>query len=120
MEDVLGYVILYTFAAVAILFPLFVIVQSIINFVRASDGLGSIIIKAVVALSVWAFLSFTFVLITFMYVFEVSGMENRTANLRMTILTIVLTIIYMAVALALGYWVRLQPGWRTLRKAQSG
>lgn len=121
MEDVIGWVILYTFAAVGVVFPLFVIVQSIVNFVRASDGRAAIVIKGLVALAVWAFLSFSFVMIAFMYVFEVGGMTDRAAaDRRMTILTIILTLIYILVGLVMAYWVRLQPGWKTLRKVRSG
>jgi formate hydrogenlyase subunit 3/multisubunit Na+/H+ antiporter MnhD subunit len=119
MEDIIGYVIIYTFATAGVVLPLFVIVQSIVNFARASDGLGTIILKALLVLGAWAFLTFTFVMIAFMYVFEVSGMrDNAAASRRMTILTAVLTLIYVAVGVALGYWVRLQPGWRTLRQSR--
>ncbi|MCA1557587.1 MAG: hypothetical protein LC731_03490, partial [Acidobacteria bacterium] len=85
MEDIIGQIILYTFTAVAVAFPLFVVVQSIFNFALASDGRGTIVLKALVVLIVWAFISFVFVLITFMYVFEVSSLDNITAGRRMTI-----------------------------------
>jgi hypothetical protein len=121
LEDVVGFVILYTFAAVAVIFPLYVIIRSVINFARATDGRGTIVIKALVSLGIWAFLSFTFVMIAFMYVFEVGDMADReAASRRMTILTIVLTVIYIAVGLVMAYWVRLQPGWRTLHKTRRG
>lgn len=118
MQDVIGWIIMYAFAGAAILFPLFVIIQSIMNFVRATDGRGAIIIKALTVLGVWAFLTFTFVLITFMYVFEVGEMRDRAAaDRRVTMLAVVLTLIYLAVGALMAYWVRLQPGWKTLREA---
>lgn len=119
-EDLIGFVILYTFAAAAILFPLYVIVRSVINFARASDGRGTILIKALVALSAWIVLSLIFVFIPIMYVFEPGNVDRATADRRMTILTAMLTLIYIAVGLAMAYWVRLQPGWRTLRSSRKG
>lgn len=121
MEDAIGLIIIYTFSAMAVVFPLFVVIQSIFNLVRATDGRGTIIIKALVVLGVWAVLSFIFVMIVFMYVFEVSNIADRAvASRRMTILSTVLTLIYIAAGLAMGYWVRLQPGWKTLQKNRGG
>src|SRR5215212_10027547 len=119
MEDFLGLVILYTFAAVGVAFPLYVIVRSVINFVRATDGRAAIVIKALVSLSVWGFLTLIFIFIPIMLVFEPGTTDRATADRRITIVTVVLTCIYIAAGLALGYWVRLQPGWKTLRKAQT-
>jgi hypothetical protein len=120
MEDAIGIVILYAFAAVAIIFPLFVIVQSIMNLSRASDGRGTIVLKAIIVLGVWVVLSLICVMIPIMFVFEPGrGVDAATANRRVTVLTIVLTLIYIAVGLAMAYWVRLQPGWKTLSKSAS-
>jgi glucan phosphoethanolaminetransferase (alkaline phosphatase superfamily) len=119
LEEIIGQIILYTFTAFAVAFPLFVIVQSIFNFARASDGRGTIILKALVVLAIWAFISFVFVMITFMYVFEVNRLDNATASHHVTILTVVLTLVYIVLALVMGYWVRLQPGWKTLRKLKA-
>lgn len=119
MEDVIGLIILYTFGAVAVIFPLFVIIQSVWNMVRASDGRATIVLKAALVLGVWVLLSLTFAFIPIMFVFEPGrGVDAATANRRVTILAAVLTLIYIAVGLAMGYWVRLQPGWRTLSEEQ--
>lgn len=118
MEDVIGQITIYTFMIVGVAFPVFVIAQSIVNFVRASDGRGTIALKALVVLAVWSVLSLIFVSIVFMYVFEHGGVDQATANRRITIMSVVFTLIYAAVGLVLAYWVRLQPGWRTLRKAK--
>jgi hypothetical protein len=119
MEDTIGLIIAFTFMAVAVVVPLFVIVQSIINFRRASDARGTIVVKALVVLGIWAGLSFICVVLTLMYTFEAGrGVDRATADRRMTILTLVLTLIYIAVGLAIAYWVRLQPIWKRLRKAE--
>lgn len=115
-EDILAMVILYTFGAVAVLLPLYVIIRSVINLVRAVDGRGTIVLKAVVSLAVWAFVSLVFVFIPFMYVFEPGTNDQAAANRNITIIAVVLTIIYIVIGLLLAYWVRLQPGWRTQRK----
>jgi hypothetical protein len=121
IDDVIGMFILYTFAAVAVIFPLYVIIRSIINFARATDGRGTIVIKALLVLGVWGLLSLIVVFIPIMYVFEPGrGVDRATANLRVTILMSVLTLIYIVVGLVMAYWVRLQPGWRTLRKTRDG
>ncbi|MBD0369429.1 MAG: hypothetical protein ICV60_01140 [Pyrinomonadaceae bacterium] len=121
IEDIIGMLTLYTFAAVAVLFPLYVIIRSVINFARASDGRGTIVIKAVVVLAVWCLISLIFAFIPIMYVFEPGqGVDALTANRRITYLSIALTFIYIVVGLLMAYWVRLQPGWRTLRKSESG
>lgn len=121
MSDIIGWIIIYAFMVVSVGFPLFVIVQSIINLVRAADGRGMIVLKAIVVLGVWVVLSMIVVFIPIMFVFEPwKGVDQATADRRMDILVIVLTLIYIAVGLALGYWVRLQPGWKTLRRAKSG
>jgi hypothetical protein len=120
MEDTIGWIIAWTFMAVAVVFPLFVIVQTIVNFMRASDGRGTIVIKALVVLGIWAGLSFICVMLTLMYTFEAGrGVDRATGDRRMMILTLVLTLIYIAVGLVLAYWVRLQPIWKRLRKAES-
>lgn len=120
MEDIIGKIILYSFEAVGIALPLFVLVQSIWNLVRAVDGRGTIILKALVVLAVWAFVSFTFVMIIIMYVFEVDGMADKAAaSRRTTILASALTLVYIALGFAMAYWVRLQPGWKTLRKLRA-
>lgn len=120
MEDTIDLITVFTFMAVAVVFPLFVIVQSIVNFVRASDARGTIVVKALVVLGVWSGLSFICVVLTMMYTFEAGrGVDRATGDRRMTILTIVLTLIYIAVGLVLAYWVRLQPVWKRLRKAES-
>ena len=116
MQDTIGWIILYTFGGLSVLVPLFVIVQSIINFARASDGHGSIVIKALVVLAVWAILTFVCVFIAFMFVFEPLSPNREEADRRFTILAFVVTVIYTVVGLALSYWVRLQPGWKTLRR----
>jgi hypothetical protein len=117
VEDIIGIITIYTFGAAAVLFPLYVVIRSTINFAHARDGRGTIILKALVVLIVWGLLSLTFAFIPFMYVFEPpKGLDQAAANRRLTILTIVMTLIYIAVGLALGYWVRLQPGWKTLGK----
>lgn len=117
-EDILGQIIIVAFMIVCVGFPLYVIVQSIINLVRASDGRGAIVLKALVVLGVWAVLTMIVVFIPFMFVFEPISSNRVTADRFMNVLAIVLTLIYIAVALALGYWVRLQPGWKTLLKGQ--
>lgn len=121
MEDILGLIIGGIFITVAVLFPLFVIVQSIVNFVRASDGRWIIALKGLVALGVWAALSFTCFLLMFMGVFEADrgGVDRATADRRMTILALVLTVIYTTVNLVMAYLIRPQAGWKTLPKAQS-
>jgi hypothetical protein len=120
MEDFIGVVTMCTFAAVGVGFTLYVVVRSIINLARATDGHGTIVLKALTVLGVWGLISLTFIFIPIMLVFEPGrGVDRDTANHRVTIVTIVLTLIYIAVGLALGYWVRLQPGWKTLRKAQT-
>lgn len=116
VADVFGIFILYTFAAVAVLLPLYVIVRSIVNFVRAMDGRGTIVLKAVVSLVVWLIISATFMFIPFMLAFEPGSKDPVVADRIMTAVVIGLTIIYIVIALALGYWVRLQPGWRTRRQ----
>ena len=119
MQDAIGIIIIYTFGALSLLVPLYVVVQSCVNFVRASDGRGTIIIKALVALAVWAILTLICVMIVFMFVFEPIT-TNRVENERwFTILSFVITVIYAVVGLALSYWVRLQPGWQTLRRSRS-
>ena len=119
MQDAIGIIIIYTFGALSLLVPLYVVVQSILNFVRASDGRGTIIIKALVALAVWAILTLICVFIVFMFVFEPGTSNRAEADRRITILSFVLTVIYAVVGLALSYWVRLQPGWQTLRRTRS-
>ena len=119
MEDIIGLIILYTFAGVGVLFPLFVIVQSLINLVRARDGRGIIIIKALTVLAVWAVITSIFIFIPIMFVFEPGTTDRAAADRRITILSIVLTLIYIAAGLAMAYWVRLQPGWKTLSKTQT-
>src|SRR3982750_3523169 len=120
MEDIIGQIELVVFLVVCVGFPLFVIVQSIINLARASDGQGAIVLKAFVVIGVWLVISMIVIFIPIMYVFEPwKGVDRDTANRRITILFMVLTIIYIAIGLALGYWVRLQPGWKTLRRAKS-
>jgi formate hydrogenlyase subunit 3/multisubunit Na+/H+ antiporter MnhD subunit len=119
MEDAIGIVTLYTFAAAAVAFPLFIIVQSVWNMARASDGRATIVLKAILVLGVWVILSLIFVFIPIMMVFEPGrGVDAATANRRVTILFGVLTLIYIAIGLGLGYWVRLQPGWKTLSEEQ--
>jgi hypothetical protein len=119
MEDVIGMLTLYIFAAAAVVFPLYVIIRSIINFVRASDGRGAIVVKAVVALGVWLLLSLIVLFIPIMYVFEPGNVDRATANSRVTVLMLALTLVYILIGLVMTYWVRLQPGWRTLRKART-
>lgn len=117
IEDIVGIVTLYTFAAVALLFPLYVVIRSVINFARAQDGRGTIILKAFVVLVIWGLLSLIFIAIPFMYVFEPPrGVDQATANRRLTYLTITMTLIYIGAGLAMAYWVRLQPGWKTQSK----
>ncbi|HKS26644.1 MAG TPA: hypothetical protein VJS44_02435 [Pyrinomonadaceae bacterium] len=121
IEDIIGMLTLYTFAAVAVVFPLYVIIRSVINFAHAKDGRASIILKAFVVLVIWGLLSLVFVFLPIMYLFEPGeGVDRDTANHRITVLTIVLTLIYIAVGLAMAYWVRLQPGWKTMGKTNSG
>jgi hypothetical protein len=120
VADVFGIFILYTFAAVAVLLPLYVIVRSIVNFVRAMDGRGTIVLKAVVSLVVWVIISVTFMFIPFMLAFEPGSKDPVVADRIMTAVVIGLTIIYIVIALALVYWVRLQPGWRTQKGASHG
>lgn len=117
IEDIIGMLTLYTFGAAAVLFPLYVVIRSVINFARASDGRGTIVLKAFVVLAIWGMLSLVFISIPFMYVFEPpKGVDQATANRRLTYLTIAMTLIYIAAGLAMAYWVRLQPGWKTRMK----
>jgi hypothetical protein len=118
VEDIIGLITLYTFAAVAVLFPLYVIVRSVINLSGSSDGRWTIIIKALVVLGIWVLISLIFAFIPIMYVFEPwRGVDSATANRRITIISISLTIIYIILGLVMAYWVSLEPGWKTLRKA---
>lgn len=118
-EDIIGIITLYAFAGAAVLLPLYVVIRSTINFAHASDGRGTIILKAFVVLVIWGMLSLIFVFIPIMYVFEPGqGVDQATANRRITILTIALTLIYIIVGLALAYWVRLQPGRRIQGKTR--
>ena len=120
MADIIGQIQLVIFLIVSAGFPLFVIVQSIINLVRAVDGQGAIVLKAIVVLCIWLVVSLIVVFIPIMYVFEpVKGVDSETANQRVTIIFFVLMLIQIALALVLAYWVRLQPGWKTLRKSRS-
>lgn len=120
MEDIIGQIELVVFTVVCVGFPLFVVVQSIVNLARASDGQATIVLKAFVVIGVWLVISMIVIFIPIMYVFEPwKGVDKDTANHRITIMVFVLTIIYIAIGLALGYWVRLQPGWKTLRRAKS-
>jgi O-antigen ligase len=120
MADIIGQIQLVVFLIVSVGLPLFVIVQSIINLGRAVDGQWTIVIKAVVVLCIWVMISLIVIFIPIMYVFEPGkGVDRETANQRVNILFFVLTLIYLAVGLALAYWVRLQPGWKTLRKARN-
>jgi hypothetical protein len=121
MEDIIGVIILYGVMALACAVPLYVIVRSIINYMRAVDGRGRIVIKALVVLCIWAVLSFTLLTLAMMSAFEGGTLpDGRQAERPVTIMAIVFTFIYVVVGLALAYWVRLQPGWKTLRKSQSG
>lgn len=120
MEDFVGQLTLFTFMTIGVLLPVFVIVQSIINLLRAIDGRGTIVLKALVVLVLWTILTTIFTAIPIMYVFEPGrGVDQATANRRITIMTIVFTLIYLAAGLTFFYWVRPQPGWKTLRKAKS-
>ncbi|HEY0323293.1 MAG TPA: hypothetical protein VGC66_20215 [Pyrinomonadaceae bacterium] len=119
VEDVFAIVVIYTFAAVACVLPLYVIVRSIINFMRASDGLGTIVMKAVVSLIAWLFITSIFAFIPIMFTFEPGTTDRAVANRNITIISVVLTIFYIVIGAALAYWVRLQPGWRTLRKSRN-
>jgi hypothetical protein len=120
VEDIIGLITLYTFAAVAVLFPLYVIMRSVINLIRSSDGRGTIVIKALVVLGLWVLISLIFAFIPIMYVFEPwRGVDSATASRRITIISISLTIIYIILGLVMAYWVSLQPGWKTLRKDHS-
>jgi hypothetical protein len=110
---------MYTFAAVAVAFPLYVLVRSIINLARATDGYVTIIIKALLVLGVWLVVSFTFIFIPIMYLFEPGTTDRAAAERRITIMVLVFTFLYIVIALLLGYWIRLQPGWKTLRKARN-
>ncbi len=117
MEDIIGLIILYTFGAVAAVVPLYVIVRSGLNFVRALDGRGTIVLKALVSLIIWGFISLVFVFIPLMYVFEPGTNDPVAASRKITIISLVMTIIYILIGLALSYWVRLQPGWKTQKWA---
>jgi formate hydrogenlyase subunit 3/multisubunit Na+/H+ antiporter MnhD subunit len=120
MEDIIGQIELVTYLIVCVGFPLFVIVQSIINLARATDGQGAIVLKAVVVLGIWLVISMIVIFIPIMYVFEPGrGVNRDVANRNVTIIMLVLTFFYILIGLALGYWVRLQPGWKTLRKARN-
>jgi hypothetical protein len=120
MEDIIGIATLYTFITIGVALPLYVIAQSIINLARAIDGRGTIVLKALVVLVFWVILTAIFIAIPLMYVFEPGrGVDAATANRRITIMTIMFTLIYLAVGLALSYWVRQQPGWKTMGKIKS-
>jgi hypothetical protein len=120
VEDIIGLITLYAFAAVAPLLPLYVIVRSIINLGGSSGGRRTILIKALVVLGVWLMISLIFAFIPIMYVFEPwRGVDNATASRRITIISISLTIIYIILGLAMAYRVSLQPGWKTIRKAHA-
>lgn len=117
--DVFAIVVIYTFAAVAVVFSLYVIVRSIINFMRASDGHGTIVIKALVSIIAWFFITSIFAFIPIMFTFEPGTTDRAVANRNITIISVVLTIFYIAIGAALAYWVRLQPGWKTQEKARN-
>lgn len=119
MENFIGLVILYGVMAVAVALPLYVIVRSVINYVRAIDGRIDIVAKALVVLAIWAIFSFILITLAMMSAFEGGTLPNGTqASRPVTTMSIVFTVIYVVVCLALGYWVRLQPGWKTLQKSQ--
>lgn len=120
MENVISLAILYAIMALAVGLPLYVIVRSVINYVRAIDGRGDIVAKALLVLGIWGLLSFILVTLAMMSAFEGGTLpDGRQANRPITIMSIVFAFIYVVVGLALGYWIRLQPGWKTLRKSQS-
>lgn len=119
MQDTIGAIVMIAFMVACVGFPLFVFVQSIINLARASDGQGIIVLKAFLVIGVWVVISMIIGFIPIMYVFEPWKGDRATADLRLTIVMLVLTLIYIAIGLALGYWVRLQPGWKTLRRVKS-
>jgi hypothetical protein len=113
VADLFAMVVMLSFAAVALALPLYVIIRSVINFAHAVDGRGAIVVKAVVSLGVWLIISMSFVFIPFMLVFEPGTKDMAAADRKITIVTVVLTILYIVIGLALAYWVRLQPGWKT-------
>ncbi len=120
MKDIIGVIILYGVMALACAVPLYVIVRSIVNYVRAVDGRARIVIKALVVLGIWAVLSFTLLSLAMMSVFEGGTLpDGRQASRPVTLMATIFTFIYVVVGIALAYWVKLQPGWKTLRKSQS-
>jgi hypothetical protein len=116
--DLLAMITMFSFAAAGVLLPLYVIIRSVINFAYAVDGRGAIVVKAVVSLAVWVIISSIFMFIPFMLVFEPGTKDPVVADLKITIVTVVLTILYIVIGLVLAYWVRLQPGWKTQKVAQ--
>lgn len=118
MYDIIGLVAIYAMLFVALLTPIFIVVQSILNFRRASQARGSVIFKALSALIIWVVLSCGMMFMSFVTIYSAAhAIEPDTAGRGVALSFLVLGLIYVLAGGALAYWVRHQPKWMIQAKA---
>jgi hypothetical protein len=107
LNDIIGIVLLYGFFAVAAITPVVILVLSILNFVRNAPRRLAIVLKALAALMIWSFLTFTIIMVFIMIVFSYP-VQSETNSLALNGIFALQGLIYLVIGLVLIYWMKRQ------------
>jgi hypothetical protein len=101
-NDIIGQILFVVFFIIMGVIPLGILILGILNFVRAITRRGTIVLQALAALLIWAFLSYVLIMIFIMVVF------SQVGDLKTTAVVMVRCLIYAAAGAALIYWAKRQ------------
>lgn len=95
MSDLLDKIVGLTALLIAVLVPILIIVQSIINARRLAGDHVMTVVYALSALAVWAILSFIIVMVLFMAVFEPGQGTSYEQEKRFTLIFLSVMVVYV-------------------------
>ena len=107
-NDFIGQILLVAFFVIMGGVPLTILVLALINVARAVTRQVTIVLQTLVALALWAFLTYVIVMIFIVIVFSLPYPLSRADELKSTAVFIVACLIYSAAGAALIFWTKAQ------------
>ena len=107
-NDILSQIFLVVFFIIMGAVPLTILVFGVSNFARAVTRRGTIVLQALAALLIWAFLTYVIVMILIVVIFSLPYPLSSADELKSTVVFIVATLIYAAAGAGLIVWTKRQ------------
>lgn len=107
-NDIVGQILLVAFAIIMGGVPLSLLVLGVINFVRATSRRGTIVLQALAALVIWAFLTYAIILIFMVIIFSLPYPLSPADEVKSNGVVLMGALVYAAIGAALIYWTKVQ------------